>query len=78
MATRTATFHYIMACIATAMLFGVVSSHFRIGRDQYVWPAQPRLWQIHPLDRESLGQRPPSEWLQRSGKESEGKRKEQM
>ena len=76
MAPRTATFHYIMACIATAMLFGVVSGHFRIGREQYVWPA--RLWQIHPLDRESLGQRQPSEWPQRSGKESEGKSKEQM
>lgn len=78
MAPRTAKFHYIVACIATAMLFGVVSGHFRIGRELYVWPGQPRLWQIQPLDRESLGQRQSSERLQRSDDVNEGNSKEQM
>lgn len=78
MAPRTAKFHYIVACIATAVLFGVVRGHFRVGRELYVWPEQPRLWQIHPLDRESLGQRRSSERLQRSADENKGNSKKQM
>lgn len=73
MAANTAKFHYILACITTAMLFGMVSGHFRVGRELYVWPVQPRLWQIHPLDQESPGQRRSSEWFQRSNEENTAK-----
>ena len=73
MALKTAKFHYILACIATAMLFGMVSGHFQIGRELYVWPGKPRLSQKHPLDQESPGQRRSSEWFQRSKKENTAK-----
>ena len=69
MAPNSAKFHYILACIATAMLFGMVSGHFRVGRELYLWPWQPRLWQIHPLDQESRS----SAWFQRSIEENAGK-----
>lgn len=79
MASGTAKIHYFIACVATAMLFGVVSGHFRVGRELHMWPVQPRFWQIHPLDRESLGQRQPSAWLQSSDDENnkEGNSEEQ-
>ena len=73
MAPNTAKFHYILACIATAMLFGMVSSHFRVGRELYVWPWQPGPWQIHPLNQESPGPRQSSEWFQRRKEEITGK-----
>lgn len=74
MAPKTAKFHYVVPCIATAVLFGMVSGHFRVGRELHLWPGQPRLWQIHPLDHESLGQRRSSEWFQRSDEENTAKR----
>ena len=73
MASNTAKFHHILGCIAAAMLFSLVSGHFRVGRELYVWPGQPRFWQIHPLDQESLGQRQSSEWFQRSKEENTAK-----
>ena len=73
MAPNTAKFHYILACIATAVLFGMVGGHFRVGRELYVWPGQPRPWQIYPLDQDSPGQRPSSEWFQRSKEENTSK-----
>ena len=73
MVPNTTKFHYILACIATAMLFGMVGGHFRVGRELYVWPGQPRPWQIYPLDQDSPGQRPSSEWFQRSKEENTSK-----
>ena len=73
MAPNAAKFHYILACIATAILFGMVSGHFRVGRELYVWPGQPRLKQIHLVNQASTGQRRSSEWFQRSKVENTAK-----
>ena len=57
-------FHYLLACVTAAMLFGTVSGHFRVGRELYVWHQQPCLCQRNPFQK-LVSSRISPEWFQR-------------
>ena len=63
MVVRTAeSFHYLLACITAAVLFGMVSGHFRVGRELYVWNERPCPLQRYPVLPEKPFSKISTEW----------------
>ena len=65
-ASRTAKIHSLITFITTAMLFAMVSGHFRVGRELPVRHQQPCPRQKLPILRERLSSKISPEWFQRT------------